>query len=178
MCDDRAGTDHDADPLVVARRIALAKLATRAHSVDELRVALAKKNVPTEVIDQLLGRFAEVGLVNDADFAEQWVSARHQNRHASRTVLRRELRAKGVGDDDIEAALRPIDADAELAAAERIAEKKLRSLRGLPAQVATRRLAGALARRGFPPGVVADVARRAIDADGDEWMRVDEFQPE
>lgn len=163
-----ATDDAEADPLGFARRIALAKLATRAHSAAELRAALAKKNVPDDVIDALLGRLTEVGLVDDADFADQWVRSRHEYRKSSRSVLRRELKAKGVADDEIASALATVDDDAELAAAEHIAEKKMRSLGGLEVSVARRRLAGALARRGFAPSVVADVVRRYASIADDE----------
>ncbi|MDO4784690.1 MAG: regulatory protein RecX [Propionibacteriaceae bacterium] len=145
------------DPLAFARRIALAKLATRAHSRAELEAALQKKNVPGEVIEELLGRFGEVGLIDDAQFAADWVRSRHERKHVSRSVLKRELRARGVGEDEIAEALSPIDGESELAAARAIAQKKAAAMTHLDEQVRTRRLAAALARRGFGSGVIASV---------------------
>lgn len=145
------------DPLSFARRIALAKLATRAHSRVELQAALRKKNVPGDVIEELLSRLSAAGLVDDAQFAEDWVRSRHERKRLSRNVLRRELLDKGVDEDAIAEALSSVDDESELAAARALAEKKAASMAGLEPQVRARRLAAALARRGFSSGVIASV---------------------
>lgn len=145
------------DPLSFARRIALARLATRAHSRVELEAALRKKNVPGDVIEELLSRLSAAGLVDDAQFAEDWVRSRHERKRLSRNVLRRELLDKGVDEDAIAEALSSVDDESELAAARALAEKKAASMAGLEPQVRARRLAAALARRGFSSGVIASV---------------------
>ena len=145
------------DPLSFARSIALAKLATRAHSRAELEAALRRKNVPGDVIAELLARFGEAGLINDAQFAEDWVRSRRERKRASRNLLRRELLDKGVNEDAIAEALSSVDDESELAVARALADKKAASLAGLEPQVRIRRLAGALARRGFSSGVIASV---------------------
>ena len=71
----------DADPMSVAREIALNRLTMRDHSRQELDDKLADKDVPEEVRTQLLDRFEELGLVNDAHFAQQWTG--HAAAHAS-----------------------------------------------------------------------------------------------
>lgn len=145
------------DPLSFARRIALARLATRAHSRVELQAALRKKNVPGDVIEELLSRLGAAGLVDDAQFAEDWVRSRHERKRLSRNLLRRELLDKGVDEDAIAEALSSVDDESELAAARALAEKKAASMAGLQPQVRARRLAAALARRGFSSGVIASV---------------------
>lgn len=145
------------DPLSFARRIALARLATRAHSRVELQAALRKKNVPGDVIEELLARLGEAGLVDDAQFAEDWVRSRHERKRVSRSLLRRELLDKGVDEEAIAEALSSVDDESELAAARALAEKKAASMAGLEPQVRARRVAAALARRGFSSGVIASV---------------------
>ena len=108
----------------------------------------------------MLDRFEEVGLVDDAGFARQWVSS-HPGTSARR--LRDQLRAKGVAPDDIDGAVGEIDADDDLAGARLVAQKKLRLVRDLEPLVRDRRLAGALARRGFGSGVVLQVLRVVHD---------------
>ncbi len=76
--------DVDADVESVARAIALRKLTAKACTRHELDRALQAKNVPEGVIDGVLDRLQEVGLVNDASFAVDWVSSRQQRRHLSR----------------------------------------------------------------------------------------------
>lgn len=155
----------------VARQIALRRLSLRPHSRAELAEQLRAKAVPDEVVDELLERYEEVGLVDDAQFAAQWASSRHSNRLLSRTAVRRELQAKGVDRDTIEEATAGIDHDAELAAARTLAERKLRQVQGLPRDTAYRRLAGMLARKGYGAEVVSRVVREALDVTVDSEGR-------
>jgi regulatory protein len=148
--------DMDADVESVARAIALHKLTARARTRQELDRALRAKNVPQGVIDAVLARFQEVGLVDDASFAENWVSSR-QRRHLSRHLLRRELQAKGVEQSHIDSALDRVDRDAELTSARDLAQRKHAAMNGLSREVKYRRLAGMLSRRGFDTGITTQV---------------------
>ena len=148
----------------MAREIGLRLLDARTRSRAELAEAMAKKFVPAEVITEILDRFEEVGLVDDAQFAALWVEGQ-QRRMKSGRVLRQELRRKGVEDDVITEALEETPDDADYQSALAFATKRVRSMQGLEPQVRYRRLAGALARRGFAPGlchrVVAEVTTEA-----------------
>ena len=153
-----------------ARKIALDLLSIRPRSESELRTALAKRNVPDELIDELCGRFTEVGLLDDAQFASMLVASRSSFSHHGKRRIRQELRNKGVPDEHAQAALDEIDDDAELDAARAVAQRKMRSLSGLEPHVAKRRLAGALARRGFGPGAVMQVTNETlVDLYDEEW---------
>lgn len=152
----------EADPYAVARSIALDRIAARDRTRHELAKALHAKNVPSEVADQVLDRLQEVGLVNDADFAEAWVESRQQRRHLSRPALRRELQAKGVDRDQIDAALESVDYGDELAAARELARRRHAAIAGLSYPVRYRRLAGALSRRGFGSAIVHQVLREVL----------------
>jgi len=78
---------------------------------------LDKRLVSADVSNEVLDRFVEVGLVNDREFAENWVRSRHAVRGLTRRVLRQELRQKGISDIDAEVALEQIDDASEHAAA-------------------------------------------------------------
>jgi regulatory protein len=149
--------EPDADPETVARTIALRRLTARARTRSELEAALTSRQVPADVAERVLDRLAEVGLVDDRMFAQDWVRSRQARRGLSRSALRRELQAKGVDRELIDEALAPVAPEEELAAARAVAEKKLRSMQELDRAVRYRRLAAALSRRGFGPGVVAAV---------------------
>lgn len=155
----------DADPMSVAREIALNRLTMRDHSRQELDDKLADKDVPEEVRTQLLDRFEELGLVNDAHFAQQWTRARRSSRKLSGYAVRRELQAKGVDRELIDEALEPIDHGSEVALATDLARKKWRQVHQLPREVAYRRMAGTLARKGYSPAVVSEVLRDVMQAD-------------
>jgi regulatory protein len=155
--------DADADVESVARTIALRKLTAKACTRHEIDQALRAKNVPESVIDGVLDRLQEVGLVDDASFAVDWVTSRQQRRHLSRRLLRRELQAKGVEASHIDSALDRVDRHAELTSARDLVERKRAAMNGLSRDVQYRRLAGILGRRGFDAGittqVLADVLR-------------------
>jgi regulatory protein len=138
-------------------------LATKARTRHELDVALRARKVPTEAAETVLGRMAEVGLIDDAVFATDWVESRQQRRHLSVTALRRELHNKGVDRDQIDAALEQVDASAEFGAALALAERKAASMSTLPREVQHRRLAGVLARRGFGSSVTTQVLSRVLN---------------
>ena len=139
----------------------------RARSRAELAEAMAKKAVPDDIIDEVLERFEAVGLVDDAQFASLWVEGQ-QRRMKSGRVLRQELRRKGVDDDVISAALQETSDDADYTAALAFAAKRARSMTGLAPEVRYRRLAGALARRGFSSGLCHRVVHEVTD-EGEEF---------
>ncbi|MGI8457066.1 MAG: regulatory protein RecX [Propionibacteriaceae bacterium] len=146
----------------MARTIVLTKLTGQARSRGELEKALQRRNVSDEVASSVLDRMSEVGLVDDAAFANDWVESRQSRRHLSSRVLRQELMTKGVDRDEIDAALEQVSPEAEYDAALALAEKKIRSMSGLEPAVRRRRLAGALARRGFNSGVTARVLSEVL----------------
>lgn len=152
----------DADPDSVAREIVLRKLTAQARSRSELAKSLAERDVPEETAAKVLDRMEEVGLVDDGAFAESWVRNRQERRYLSKSALRQELVRKGVRRDDIDNALEQVDPDDEHAAATALAVKKLRGMSGLEREVKYRRLAGALGRRGFSPGLTSRVIAEVL----------------
>lgn len=159
-----------ADPEGVGRTILLDSLTGQARTRQELADKLAKREVPDEVATELLDRFTEVGLIDDASYARQWVESRHRSRGLAPRALAQELRRKGVGDEEAKAALEQIDEDDQRDAARALVDKKLRSMRGLDPQVATRRLAGLLARKGYPDGLAFAVVREALAGSDDDLV--------
>lgn len=151
----------------MAREIALRLLDARARSRAELAQAMARKGVPEAIADEVLDRFEEVGLVDDAQFASLWVEGQ-QRRMKSGRALKQELRAKGVDAEVIDEALASADDDADHEAALALSRKKLRSMGGLEHQVRYRRLAGALARRGFSAGLCHRVLSECLEEAADD----------
>lgn len=151
------------NPEETARGVVLRKLTGQSRSRHELNQALKAKQVPEAVAHQVLNRMEEVGLVDDAAFAREWVESRQQRRQLSRRALRHELQTKGVDREQIENALSTVDGGDELVAALALAERKIRSMAGLTREVQYRRLAGALARRGFSGAVTGQVISQVLD---------------
>lgn len=124
--------------------------------------------MPESVREAVLDRLAEVGLINDADFANRWTASRHGMKGLSRRAVSAELSRKGVDSHIIEDATSQItDAD-ELDAATKLAVTKLRAGRGIEEARLTRRVLGALARKGYSPQIAWAAIRAAHDELGEE----------
>ncbi|MGV0851466.1 recombination regulator RecX [Mycolicibacterium phlei] len=147
-----------------ARNVCLRLLTARARTRAELATHLAKRGYPDDVSERVLDRLTQVGLVDDADFAEQWVRSRRANAGKGRRALIAELRTKGVDDDVIEAALADDEPGAERARAEKLVADRLRreKLTDDDEPKVARRLVGMLARRGYSQSMAFDVVKVAL----------------
>jgi regulatory protein len=163
--DEERDLGPEADPESVARKILLDQLTGRARSRADLEKKLAQRKVPTEIATRLLDRFEEVGLVDDAAFAREWVAQRQEGRGLARRALAHELRRKGIDDDVAREALDEIDLDDEVESARLLVQRKLRSVRGLETDKAVRRLVGMLARKGHSSAVAYRVVREELAVD-------------
>ena len=154
------------DPEAAARELCLRLLTTAPRTRTQLATALRRRGLPDSVADGVLGRFAETGLIDDAAFACAWVESRHHSRGLSRRLLATELRQRGVGDDDVRHAIGGLDPQQEAVTARRLVDSKLAATRGQPPRARTRRLAGMLARKGYPAALVFRVVREALGEEG------------
>jgi regulatory protein len=162
---DERDLGPEADPESVARKILLDQLTGRARSRSDLAKKLAQRHVPDDVAARLLDRFEEVGLVDDAAFAREWVAQRQEGRGLARRALAQELRRKGIDDEVARAALGDVDETDEIESARMLVRRKLRSVRGLDEDKAVRRLVGMLARKGHSSSVAYRVVREELAVD-------------
>ncbi|MGI9126227.1 MAG: recombination regulator RecX [Mycobacterium sp.] len=147
-----------------AHALCLRLLTVRARTRAELSGQLSKRGYPEDVAQTVLGRLEAVGLINDEDFADQWVRSRQTVAGKGKRALAVELRAKGVGDEIVAAALGGIDAGAERSRAEQLVERRLRRepLGDGDDVKVMRRLVGMLARRGYSQGMAVAVVADAL----------------
>jgi regulatory protein len=148
-----------------ARVICLRLLASGPRTRAQLATALRKRRIPDEVADSVLGRFAEVGLIDDAAFARAWVESRHYGRGLARKALAAELRQRGVADGEVRSAVGLLGPQDELATAQRLVARRVAASRGKPMPVRARQLMSMLARKGYPAGLAAQVVREALEQD-------------
>ncbi len=122
-------------------------------------------------VEDMIGRFMASGLLDDAAYAKSRAESLHRRGNSAR-VIRGKLRQKGVGDDDIRAALDALGddledgQDPELAAAVTLAKRRRLGpyFNGEVADDTREKHLAALARAGFS----YDIARRIIDADSEQ----------
>ena len=156
-----------------ARQICLHQLEHAPRTRAELAAVLARKGIEPEVADQVLGRLTEVGMIDDALFAEMWVGSRHRGRGLAGRALTQELRRKGVDEQVVRDAVDTLDPEQELRTARDLVERRLPATRGLAADALVRRLAGLLARKGYPAGTAFRVVREALADEGLELDALD-----
>ncbi|QNP69813.1 recombination regulator RecX [Streptomyces roseirectus] len=160
--------ESSGDPAERARAICLRLLTGTPRTRKQLADALRKREIPDEVAEEVLSRFEEVGLIDDGAFAGAWVESRHHGRGLARRALARELRTKGVDSTLIDEAVSQLDSEQEEATARELVARKLRTTRGLDRDKRVRRLAGMLARKGYPEGMALRVVRQALEEEGQE----------
>jgi regulatory protein len=150
----------------LARALCLRLLTARARTRAELSGQLTKRGYPDDIRDRVLDRLVAAGLVDDADFAQEWVRSRRANSGKSKRALAAELHAKGVDNDVITTALGGLDAAAERERAELLVRARLRreALGDDDARV-SRRLAAMLARRGYSQTLVGEVVVAELAAE-------------
>jgi regulatory protein len=165
--------DQAADPHSVARTILLDKLTGQPRTRAELADLLAEREIPNDVADEVLDRFTEVGLIDDAAFANAWVESRHRGRGLGKRALAQELRRRGVDDQLARNALDELDPDQEEETARALVRRKLPAMRSLDRQVAMRRLLGLLARKGYPSGLALRIIKEELSASHEELPLLD-----
>ena len=148
-----------------ARLICLRLLTGGPRTRAQLATALRKRRIPDEVANCVLGRFAEVGLIDDAAFARAWVESRHHGRGLARKALAAELRQRGVADGEVRSAVGLLGPQDELATAQRLVARRVAASRGKPMPARARQLMSMLARKGYPAGLAAQVVREALEQD-------------
>lgn len=132
-------------------------LTVRARTRAELEAQLTKRGYPEDVSARVLDRLVEVGLLDDAAFAEEWVRSRRTNSGKGKRALAAELRTKGVDAELIASTLDSVDAGEWRVQAEQLVANKLRRERLDDELKVTRRLVAMLARRGYSQGMAFDV---------------------
>lgn len=145
---------------VRAKNICLRLLADSARPRAGLAQKLVQRGISPAIIERVLDRFTEVGLIDDQAYADAYVRTKHQERSLSRRALAAELRRKGVDDDLVAAAAEVVDPDAEEAAAARLIAKRAPAALAAGPEAARRRLLALLDRRGYP----ADLSVRVVEA--------------
>jgi regulatory protein len=151
----------------LARALCLRLLTARARTRAELAGQLAKRGYPDDVSARVLDRLTDVGLVDDAGFAEQWVHSRRANAGKGKRALAAELHTKGVENDVITSVLGGINPGAERGRAEQLVRARLRreNLGDADDARVSRRLVAMLARRGFGQTMAYEVVSAELAAE-------------
>jgi regulatory protein len=131
-------------------------LSYRPRSSAEVRKNLGKRGIPQNLIEITMDRLEKAGLVNDHEFARIWIENRNSFQPRSKSLLRLELRRKGLSDEVVQLALSEEQVDEEILAI-KAARNYARRLAGKDWLEFRKKLMGYLARRGFSYSTLSSV---------------------
>lgn len=179
------------DPEVVLGA-ALRFLEARSRSVAEVRKRLGAAGYRSELVDGAIARLTELGMLDDAAFATQWVESRDRAHPRGEHALIIELRQKGIDASTITAVLKArrevavrwedgsdatagatdaahpseaAPADPDATAARKLLARNARALeRVADPRVRRQKAYALLARNGFAPDVCREASAQLIAA--------------
>jgi regulatory protein len=140
---------------------AVRALMRRAYSAHEMKQLLGQRTEDDHLLGTVMDRLKRAKMIDDERFAKQFVRQRTEIRRQGKFRIARDLRARGVLDRHIEAALAETAKETDEAAIVRQRlERKLQSLRGEIDERKTASIYRSLLRAGFS----ADVVRQELKA--------------
>lgn len=152
---------------------ALRALMRRAHSIHEMKDYLKRRveeGANEELVSRVIARLREQNYLDDARFALDFARLHSQSRRQGRFRIARELRARGVPDQHIEAALAAIFADTDEASLARVRIKRaLARVRGPLEQRKVASIYRSLIAAGFSSDIIRAELRAATRGDVHEF---------
>lgn len=148
---------------------ALRALARRAHSVHDMREMLERRAEEKPLVRPVLERLKQHKYLDDARYAREFSRARARSRRQGRFRIARELRARGLADRHIEAALDETFSETDEATLVRARlRQKLARLGGGAKDLDQRKLASlyrGLLRAGFSADMIREQLRALAKQD-------------
>lgn len=158
-----------------AWRSVLRMLSHRALTRAEVAARLTRRNLPPDIVERVLADLTAHGWLDDEQVARDAASSLTARRPMARTALSAHLAARGIDAEVAERAVRDaVAAGQERHSAIEFARARRRGLSRLTPLARMRRVAAALARRGFDEDTIAIALREAgleVDSVTDEAPR-------
>jgi regulatory protein len=127
----------------------------RAHSIHEMREYLDRRAEDRDLISPVITKLREHGYLDDARYALEFARQHANSRRQGRFRIARELRARGVPDRHIDAALEAVFAETDEAASVRARLRRhLSHVRGTLGQQKIASLYRSLLRAGFSSDII------------------------
>jgi regulatory protein len=149
-------------------------LMRRPHSVSDMKRLLERRATSKLLAQVVLARLRENGMIDDSRYAKQFARQRTEIRRQGKYRIARDLRAKGVSDDHIEAALaEAAETTDEAALVRQRIQRKLKLTRGEITDNKIASLYRSLLRAGFPSEVIRRELKSATAAEVPEIQEPD-----
>jgi len=148
---------------------ALRALMRRAHSSFQMRTYLHQRAEQPEAARRVLARLKREKLIDDSRYALEFARSRAHSRRQGPHRIARELRARGIADRHVEAAVTSVFEEVDEAALVRkLIERRMRTRKGPLDQRKTASLYRTLLRAGFDSQLIRREIRTARQDEADE----------
>lgn len=140
---------------------AVSLLARRPYSKKELLTRLLHLKYTEEVSDLVIYKLEKEHLIDDQAFCEQWVRFRRE-RKLGPSLIRRELKLKGISDDTIQKFLDETDSEAESDNAVTLAKKAWKRIHAEEdIRRSRQKIAAFLVRKGYSWDIAYSACKKA-----------------
>jgi len=141
-----------------AKLKAIRLLSVRSRSRKELQDRLRQAKFTDAVVEYVLGEMERLKLIDDGAFARSYGQNRMVTHPVSKRLLERELKFKGLSEDEIrQGVTQAYEEQDESQVARHLAEKRKKSVSHLDEDKAKKRVCDFLMRRGFGWDVISDL---------------------
>jgi regulatory protein len=149
--------------LVAATRF----LGYRARTVSEIRTYLGRKGFLAEAIENAVVRLGQMGYLNDAEYAREFVATQVRTSAMSVDAIRRRLQSRGVDPEIVADCVDSVGSDYDFNTAAKLAARAWSRNSADAPDKRRRKVLGLLARRGFPASLSYEVIRSLDAGDSD-----------
>lgn len=139
---------------------ALEYISFKPRTIQETRLRLQKAGFDESLAEETIEKLCANGLLNDKEYADQWVEERKSLKPRSRRMLAFELRKKGIPDELIQSAVEDVD---DYESAYEIAAGRLYRYEGLSKIEFRGKLGNFLAGKGYSFDVISETTKQLWD---------------
>lgn len=160
------------DEIKTAFNLAVNFLSYRMRSEKEMQDYLRKKEIRSDVIDQVIERLKQQHYIDDIEFAKAFVESRKRMSSKGPAVIFQELHKKGVPESDIMKALEGFSFEEQVTTAARFAEKQAKRHRNKSTREMQQAIMQTLMGKGFDRDVIETAVHQiTLEKDeDDEWQ--------
>ncbi|MRX73901.1 recombination regulator RecX [Bacillus lacus] len=134
---------------------AIEYLGYRMRSAKEIRDYLAKKEVDESIVHEVIHRLKEYNYVNDGEFADAFVRSQWKSSGKGPEVIKQELYAKGIQQEQILTSLEQYSMEAQIEEALKHCNKNLKADKLISSVQQKQKLEQMLIRKGFSYDVIS-----------------------
>lgn len=147
-------------------------ISYQLRSEKDVRIYLKDKEIPLEDRHKIIARLKELQLIDDKVYGESYVRTQMRTSDKGPTVIKQQLRQKGLTDDLIEEVIHLYTPEAQFDVAYHVAEKSLRKIHRKSFKETLQKVRTTLMTKGFSSDTI-QIVMAELPAEKDEE---DEFE--